>query len=502
METKTTHKISLSKTAEDYQPKTFEEWCDIHGEPEYGNENNRQTITKKLDIQIEEYEQTTIEIDKNEIVTFDKKGNSQLNYVKCMDAFIALNNCVFCNGLFYTPDGQIGEQTVRTDIQNSLVELGLTGKLDNIVKSLYRMVADRCAVEQLPINSKIIPLANGDLHINKDKWVFHWGEKKHAPYRLSVDYTPVDKPMPLFEKYLREAFMLEDIDTIQEIMGYCLIPSTAVGEAFIIVGDAEAGKSGIGTILAGLLGNALITMDTQDLVTQRFQIASIENKLLAYDDDLGSAALTETGRFKKIITADTPISAERKYEKGFQFVSYCRVLASANFMLSSLYDDSDGFYRRLHPILVKPKDKKKEIIHHFYEQILETEKTQILKWALLGLRRVIENGWKISWSQRSLDYIKNIKSTACHFDDFLKETCEITTDGSDTTSSELITLYRRWCKDNGLKELSDRRLLNWFADNEEKLQIKRSENLHRRNKRVRGYKYLKIKNEWKNVVII
>ena len=283
-------------------------------------------------------------------------------------------------------------------------------------------------------------------------------------------------------------------------MGYCLIPTTAVGEAFIIVGDAEAGKSGLGTILMGILGNAAMTMETQDLVTKRFQVADVENKLLAYDDDLGSAALTETGLLKKLITADTPIRAERKYADPHQFKSYCKILASANFMLSSLYDDSDGFFRRLHPILVKPKQPERKRINKFYEMILEQEKEQIFKWALVGLRRVIQNGWKIEWSERSKNYMKANKSNAVHFEDFFNETCTVDPN-ADVTMAEITTLYHRWCKENGIKEASDRRLSNWFADNTERLGIRRSQNIRRNGKCLRGYQWLKIKNEWKNMTI-
>ena len=283
-------------------------------------------------------------------------------------------------------------------------------------------------------------------------------------------------------------------------MGYCLIPSTAVGEAFFIVGDGGAGKSGLGTILMGLLGKASVSVETQQLVTKQFQIADIEHKLLAYDDDLGSAALTETGLLKKVITADTPIRAERKYADPHEFNSYCRLLGSANFMLSSLYDDSDGFYRRLHPILVKPKSPDRKVINKFYELILEQEKEQIFKWSLIGLRRLIENGWKMTWSERSKNYMSNNKSNAVHFEDFFNEVCEVAINET-TTTAELVKLYKKWCKENGIKESSDRRLSNWFADNAEKIGIHRSENIMCAGKRLRGYMHLKIRPEWTTLTI-
>ena len=487
-------KIQLTNTTDYAPPTTFEEWVAIHGEPEYLGEV---TPSYTKGIRVEECNHEDAPIDSDGIIFEDKKGNLQLNYKKFVDVFAMLNNCVYCNGVFYNPDGEMSPQTIRRDIANSLGDSGWQGRIDTPTNSLFITLKDMHSVDELPVNDKIIPLANGDLHIGKGEWVFRLGEKKHAPYRLSVNYVPTDKPTPLFNKWLNDVFTPEDIPTVQEIMGYCLVPTTAAGEAFIIVGDAEAGKSGLGTILMGILGNAAMTMETQDLVTNRFQVAGVENKLLAYDDDLGSAALTETGLLKKLITADTPIKAERKYADPHSFKSYCKILASANFMLSSLYDDSDGFYRRLHPILVKPKSPDRKRINKFYEMILEQEKEQIFKWALVGLRRVIDNGWKITWSERSRQYMRANKSTAVHFEDFFKETCEIESK-TNTTIAELTKLYRKWCAENGIKESSDRRLSNWFADNSEKIGVHRSENITRNNRRLRGYEGLKIRDEWKN----
>ena len=494
----TKKKIELTDTTDYTPPSTFEEWVSIHGEPEYLGEV---TPSYTKGVLIEDRTDDDEIIDTTGIISEDKQGNPRINYKKFVNVFAKINNVVYCNGVFYNPDGVVSSQSLRRDIANSLGDAGWTGRIDTPTNAIYQSLKDMYTVDELPVNERVIPLANGDLHIGKGEWVFRLGEKKHSPYRLSVNYVPTEKPTPLFDKWLNDVFAPEDIPTIQEIMGYCLVPTTAAGEAFFIVGDGEAGKSGLGTILMGILGNASVSVETQQLVTKQFQIAEVEHKLLAYDDDLGSAALSETGLLKKLITADTPIRAERKYCDPHQFNSYCRILASANFMLSSLYDDSNGFFRRLHPILVKPKAPDRKVINKFYELILEQEKEQIFKWALVGLRRVIDNGWKITWSERSREYMKANKSSAVHFEDFFNETCEVV-DKGDTTIAELKKLYSKWCSENGVKEASERRLANWFADNAEKLGIQRSVHISRNGKDLRGYVYLKIKPEWKNLTIV
>jgi phage/plasmid-associated DNA primase len=112
----------------------------------------------------------------------------------------------------------------------------------------------------------------------------------------------------------------------------------------------------------------------------------------------------------------------------------------------------------------------------------------------------MENGWKISWSERSRNYLKANKSNSVHFDDFFNETC-IVAENETTTTAELTSIYKKWCKENGIKEASDRRLSTWFTDNSEKIGVQKSNNIVRNGKRLRGYFNLKIRPEWKNVTI-
>lgn len=483
---------------EEKLPKTFEEWVAIHGEPEYLHEEHTRR-SNKLNIVVKDCTPKEIQCDTTDIIYEDKNGRKSINYPKFLECFRLFNPLVYNNGVFYTPDGAVSKDTIKQDIHYSLITRKWTNRLDSPTNSIFESLKHHTAVESLEVDSNVIPLANGDLHLDKRKWVFKLNEKKHCPYRLSVEYNPYIKPTPLFDKWLHDVFEDDDIISIQEILGYCLVPITSAQEAFILVGDAGVGKSGMGAILKGLLGNAFIGMETQQLVSERFQIATVENKLVAYDDDLGSAALTETGLLKKLITADVPIKAEKKYADPHEFTSYCRIIASANFMLSSLYDDSDGFYRRLHPIHVKPKNPNRKNINRFYETILEEEKEQILLWALEGLKRVINNGWKIHWSERSIKYLAKAKSNAIHYDEFLSECFDF--GEGDVSTADIKKTYKTWCRENGITPTSDRRLEKWLLDNAERLGIENSRCVRRGNKQIRGYKNLKLKPQWNSNLI-
>lgn len=489
--------INLYEDGEFY-PRTFEEWVEIHGEPEYLE------VTRNphaLSIKVIKNETVEPDVDTSNVFYFNEKEALCINYNEFVRCYIEQNKCIYSHGAFYTPDGMVSAMSIRKDIYETLECNGWRNKADGPTNSIFTSIKDKCSVDNIEVDEKLIPLQNGDLYIYKDGWEFHEGVKTHTPYRLSVDYVHTDTPTPLFDKWLEELFDKEDIETVQEIVGYCLVPSTVAQESFYLVGEGGAGKSGLGTILEGLMGNAYIPVKTQELVTGRFGIATLENKLVAYDDDLGSGALTETSTFKKLITADQKIPAERKYSDEYSFRPYCRLIASTNFMLTSLYDDSEGFYRRLHPIQVKRPDKDRRVIKGFYEMILKSEKEQILRWALKGLQRVINNGWTVHWSEKSKILMQQVRSTGTHFEDFLEDTCDFV-DDSDVTSAELKKLYTTWCKRNAIKEVSDKRFNKWLNDNADRLNITRSNNIKRDGIRLRGFSRLKIKNEWQSSGII
>jgi len=482
----------------DAEPKTFEEWVEIHGEPDYLYE---QQTSNGLDILIKDCSPLPLDIDTSHIFYETKNGEKRINYSEFTKVFMMFNSCIYCNGQFYTPDGAKSVGSIRQDIAYSLSDAGWKEKLDVPTNSLTNTLQDFTFQEKFEIDENLIPFANGDLHINRSgQWEFRLDEKTFTPYRLKVKYSPVKRATPLFDKWLHDTFEDEDIPTIQEILGYALVPVTATQEAFFLVGEGGVGKSVLGVILGHILGNGFVSVNTKDFVEKRFQISCAENKLVVYDDDLGEAALGSTGLLKKLISADQAIPAERKYKDTYNFVPFCKVIACANFMLSSLYDDSDGFYRRLHPIKVKRAAPGRKTIEKFGEMIVREEASQIVNWALAGLRRLMQNGWKVTWSDRSREYMGIVKSNGVHFPEFIKDTLE--KGDSDISAKELQKLYERWCRENNIQDVKIRRMQTWFTDNAEKFGMSFSYNVVRRGRHVRGYSGIQVKEEWKDMICL
>lgn len=56
--------------------------------------------------------------------------------------------------------------------------------------------------------------------------------------------------------------------------------------------------------------------------------------------------LKQTNYVKSLVTAKGKMDLEKKGQQSYQGHMFCRLLAFSNGDLQSLYDRSDGFYRR------------------------------------------------------------------------------------------------------------------------------------------------------------
>ena len=429
----------------------------------------------------------------------DAKGNLKINDGVFARLYMTLNKMVFANGAFYSPDGMQSVGLVQNEILESISERLTTNIASNTKKVVDALKITAYTDDFDFADRMIIPFANGDMELNGTReWVFTLDGKQPVPYRLPVNFIPLSQPhkTPYFNKWLNDLFTPEDIVTLQEYIGYCLLPTTRGQKCLLLIGDGGIGKSVISDILTSIFGKSLTAPnDTQQFLADKFKLAELENQLVFYEDDLSDKLLEETGVFKKLITNQTYLTADRKNEQPFKFKPYCRFIMCGNDMLASKYDKTDGFYRRLLPIRVKPKDPKRKNIPDMGARVAK-ESEGIIQWALVGLKRLMDNNWQFTVSDRSEQYLSGYKAMSDHFPDFVEDAFEFG-DGKDFTTIELLTAYKNWCRRNAITPCTDRVVSRWFANNEEKYKLARSNNIPRETGRVRGYRGAEILADYK-----
>ncbi len=111
--------------------------------------------------------------------------------------------------------------------------------------------------------------------------------------RLPVNYNPDAPEAATWLSFLDQLLYPEDIPTLQEFIGYCLIPSNKGQRMMIIKGNGGEGKSQIGAVLNSLLGTNMKDGSIGKISENRFARADLEHILLCVDDDMRMEALKQ-----------------------------------------------------------------------------------------------------------------------------------------------------------------------------------------------------------------
>ena len=408
----------------------------------------------------------------------------KINEARFCREFLKDHPMIAVDGAFFCTEGRITDESkLKREILERIepyATSGLSRKVQNILDALRLM----CYSDPLPIQTDRIHVANGTLFLNGT----FQEEKEFCLNRLPVSYNP-DAPKP--EKwltFLEQLLYPEDIPTLQEYMGYCLIPSTKAQQMLFLIGNGGEGKSRIGLVMHALLGNNMNTGSVAKIETSNFARADQQFKYLLVDDDMKLEALPQTNHIKTIVTAELPMDLEKKGEQSYQGKLYVRFMAFGNGSLRALYDHSDGFYRRQIILSVKPRDKSRKDDPYIAEKMC-AEAEGIFLWALEGLHRLIQNDFHITQSERTKANVEAAMREGNNILGFMESEGYFLFKADDWISSkDFYTLYTIWCDDNSEKPLSPRTFSNFLCANEQKYNLEHNnKGFNAQGRRVWGF---------------
>ena len=250
------------------------------------------------------------------------------------DDFLSTHQLLYSNGAFFTPDGRmVDPMPLRCEIfemMREYVGANLAKKVTNVVDVL-KLAAQ---VEDFPPVTDRIALANGTLYLDG---TFQEGKPEIVRNRLLVKYDSKAAQPVHWLRFLSDLLYPEDIPTVQEFIGYCLIPSNKGQRMMVIKGSGGEGKSQIGVVLSRLFGCNMKDGSIGKISENRFARADLEHTLLCVDDDMRMEALRQTNYVKSIVTAQGQMDLERKGKQSYQGWMYARLLAFSNGDLQALY---------------------------------------------------------------------------------------------------------------------------------------------------------------------
>ncbi len=378
------------------------------------------------------------------------------------------------NKRLYNMDGLLSDEMMKARIVRDLhlyVRTSLYKKASNILDTLKAM----CYSEPMIPPSDRIHFHNGTYHLQKG----FSSEKEWTMNRLPMDYREDAKEPKRWLQFVNELLFQEDVSTLQEFLGYVLIPTNKGQAMLLMIGKGGEGKSRINAVLQKMLGTNMNIGFIEKLEKDKFAPANLEGKLLMIDDDIKMEALPSTNVLKAIVTCDGVMEVERKNEQAFQAMMYAKLICLGNGSLRSLYDKSNGFYRRQLVLRTKDKDPSRQDDPYLVEK-LEAEIPGILLWCLEGLHRLIQNDYQFTISDRAKLYKEELMEADNNIRAFLTSVGYLRFDPTKKmTTKEIYQIYVRWCDDNAEKPMALNTLSNYLQENAKAIGIKYNKNIVR-----------------------
>ena len=398
--------------------------------------------------------------------------------------FLSEHPMICVKGSFFTVEGRItDEEGLRKQIYEKLsayVKTGLSRRVDGLLSTLK--VEAYCP--ELPLQTDRIHVANGTLFLDGQFTT----EKEYCRNRLPVRYDPDACFPPEWITFLDQLLETDDIFTLQEFMGYCLIPTTKAQKMLMIVGQGGEGKSRIGVVMRAIFRDNMVNGNLAKVETNRFARADLEHRLVMVDDDMKMEGLPDTNYLKLIITAELPLDLEKKSKQSYQGELYVRFVGFGNGSIKALYDRSHGFFRRQIILTAKKRDPDRVDDPDLSEK-LTAEKEGIFLWCFHGLQRLIRQNYKFTISEQTKANMEAAVSDGNNVVDFMQSKGYITFfSEAESSTRELYAAYKLWCEDNAFNPLSSTSFSRYLNENQDVYHIRASNNIYIHGKRrVRGY---------------
>ena len=387
------------------------------------------------------------------------------------------------NGTFFTPDGYCPTDKLRYAVYDEIKQYVRSYAIQTAGSVVENLKAE-AKTDEAMISEDILNLRDGTFDITKPDWTY---EKRFCRNRLPVTLELDPKTPENWLRFVNELLEPRDIDTLQEYMGYCLVPTTKAQKMLLIIGNGGEGKSRIGVVMRYLLGDNMNYGSIPKLETNAFARADLEHKLLMVDDDMRMENLPTTSNLKALITSEGPMDLEKKGVQSYQGLMYCRLMAFSNGYLRSANDDSWGFFRRQLILTTKPRPEDR-VDDPFLSDKLYEERDAIFRWALEGLYRLRRNNYRFTMSdkakgnlQLAIDESNNVRS-------FLTSQGSFTFDKEgEITSRALYNIYRMWCEDNAETPLDQKRVIGYVRSHAHEYGLTYT-TVQYQYKRVRGFR--------------
>lgn len=300
-------------------------------------------------------------------------------------------------------------------------------------------------VNQYPVT--VINFKNGMYDIVKKQLMPHDREYysiNQIPHNFREDIVP-EKDWCFTKKFLKEAGAgAEDVRMLLQYFGYCMTRDTSQQKFMILKGNGGTGKSRVIGLLEYIIGSEnTSSISLQDL-NRRFYATNLYGKLLNSCADISSEAMSSVDIIKKATGEDT-LMYEKKGKDPTTFVSYAKLLFSANEIPVNMDEKSNAWYRRLLIFEMNKVPVKKDAD---LQKKLCGEAEATIHMAVNAISELYQAAdHEIMATENSLRLTKELNREADSALSFLDD-CIVRAHGKRIRRSSFYNEYRKYCEEN------------------------------------------------------
>jgi len=267
-----------------------------------------------------------------------------------------------------------------------------------------------------------------------------------------------DPRTPTIDKIFEEWVGKDHVQTLHEIVAYCLLPDYPINRLFCFIGGGMNGKSCFLNLLKKFVGIKNVCSTELDiLISSRFEITRLHKKLICLMGETNFSEMNKTSIIKKLTGKDT-IGFEYKNKNPFEDVNYAKIIIATN-NLPTTSDKTIGFYRRW-MIIDFPNmfNEKKDIL----EDIPEKEFQNLATNCVINLNNLLTTR-KFHKEGTIEERMKKYEEKSNPFDKFWNDNIE--EDPNENISKKQFNeKLNSWCKENRFREMSDMTISKYMKE--------------------------------------
>jgi len=332
---------------------------------------------------------------------------------------------IYKDGVYY--NGEVAKNQLRKATIERLEEKMTSGRTDNSIDYIK-------GISQRKIKFDRNYICLEDCIMNTD--TFETREQTPGIVLKNRIRTKLDKSKEyegwndfLLEMVVEQKF----VDTIQEFIGYCLVPGQTAKKLLYIWGPKNSGKTTFANIISWFFGRKYNVSSLSLMqIMGKFTLQEIEDKIINIGGDIEYSLSYKRGAVIKQLTGGDEILVDRKFAPEMtKLRNDAKMIFTGNGVpnISNNLISDPAFLSRFLPVQFPNKFKKKKGVEEKW--MSDNSRSIILNWAIDGLKRLRENDWEFTYNPPIMEikdwFHKGLVPT--EIESFLLEHCKPSKDG-------------------------------------------------------------------------